>query len=422
MPHFEKMLYDNALLADAYALAAVALDEPRYAEVALRTLAYVDAELTVPGGGLASAQDADTDGEEGLTFVWTPAQVRAAVPDARDADVALTAWGVTEAGNFEGATVLAVEATPAEAARRCGLPPTEGEERLARAVAGMRAARARRPQPARDDKAIASWNGLALAAFANAGRRLGRPELVARALELARFIEGTLLTSDGRLLRTARAGQARIPAFADDYGAVADGLLALHHATGDLRHLAEARRLAALALELFHDPLRGGFFLAPADGEELVARTKDLDDNPLPSGSSQLAWVLGRLARIYDEPAFEEAARGAVRVIADVVARAPQAFGRLLLVVELLTAPPREIAVVGAAGDPARAALLDVLRRRARPAEVLVVASPDDPLWSTVPLLAGRATTGAAAAHVCSRFACGLPATTPAALAAQLDA
>ncbi len=282
VPHFEKMLYDNALLAPAYLHAWLATGTERYREVCEETLDYLLRELALPEGGFASAQDADTDGVEGLTFTWT-----------EDDEL------------------------PAEL-----LQPFEHGRSIVRGVLDeatktrLFELRERRPKPLRDDKAIASWNGLALAALAEAGRRLERADYLDAALRLADFLLGPLSTPEGRLHRTYRAGQAKNTGFLEDYADVAHGLYELHVATGELRWLEECRRLALLAIELFADEERGGFFLTPADAEQLVARTKGLDDNPTPSGNSMLAHVLLRLARIYGDDELERRAVSVFRLVA----------------------------------------------------------------------------------------------------------
>jgi len=370
-------------------------------------LDYLDREMALEGGGLASAQDADTDGHEGLTFAWTPAEVRAALADDALADEICAWYGITEAGNFEGSNVLSVVGE--------GAPPA----RLDEARRTMLAVREQRAQPARDDKALAAWNGMALAAYADAGRLLGEPAYVERARELAAFLLGPL-SADGRLLRTWRDGRAKIAAFSEDYGAVADGLLALHRATGELRWLDEARRLALLAVDLFGDT-GGAFQQAPRDGERLVARRADVDDNPAPSGNSLLAGVLLQLARLHGEHAWEERAVRALATVAEVADKAPQAFGHALASIAAATVTAREIAIVGDPADPQTAALRAVLDARYAPSEALVIADPADPLPATVPLLEGRTTVdGAPAAYVCERFACRRPVTEPDELAALL--
>jgi uncharacterized protein YyaL (SSP411 family) len=272
-------------------------------------------------------------------------------------------------------------------------------------------AREHRPKPARDDKAIASWNGLALAALAEAGRRLGRDDLLDAARELAEFLLGPLSTDEGRLRRSYRDGRAKNNGYLDDYANVANGLYELHVATGELRWLEESHRLARLAVELFGDDARGGFFLSPADGEELVARKKDFDDHPVPSGNSMLAFVLLRLARIYGDDELERRAVGVFRLVRPLLERAPTAFGHALCALELHFSPAREIAIVGRPdSDVARAALAGF------DPNAVVAFGPAD----GVPLLEGKdLVAGKAAVYVCENFACQRPVTEPEELAAQ---
>ena len=363
VPHFEKMLYDNALLVPPYLHAWLLTGEERYRVVAEQTLEYMLRELRLPSGGFASSQDADTDGVEGLTYTWT-----------------------------------AEEGAPAEL-----LQPFEHGRSILRGELddGTRArlleSRDRRPQPALDDKVIASWNGLALAALAEGARRLASSTVLRAAVEL-----GELLCVDP-LWRTLRAGRAKYPAYLEDYANVAHGLYELHVATGDLRWLREARRLALTAVELFGDPERGGFFLTPADGEQLVARQKTFDDNPTPAGSSMLAFVLLRLGRIWGDDELERQAVGALRLVRDLLPRAPSAFGWALCALDLHLSPPRELAIVGdPRSDVARAAL-----RGFDPNAVVAFGPADD-----VPLLEGKtAVDGRPAVYVCERFACRAPVT-----------
>ena len=374
VPHFEKMLYDNALLVPPYLHAWLRTGEERYRAVVVETLDYVLRELALPGGGFASAQDADTDGVEGLTFTWTPAELAAAIGPGRDALLQ----------PFEdGRSIL-----------RGGLT---AEER-----ASLRTAREQRPRPARDDKAIASWNGLLLAALAEAGRQLDRADWLASATALAEFLLGPLADGE-RLHRTWRDGVAKGTGYLDDYANVAHGLYELHVASGDPRWLRESRRLALLAVELFGDPRHGGFFLTPADGERLVARQKSFDDNPTPSGNSMLALVLIRLARLWGDDELEERAGGVLRLVRDLLVRAPTAFGWALCALDLHLAPPREVAVVGPPeSEVARAAL-----RGFDPNAVVAFGPADD-----VPLLEGKSLVdGRPAVYLCERFACRPPVT-----------
>ena len=372
VPHFEKMLYDNALLVPAYLHGWQVLGRERWREVVEETCDYLLRELRLADGGFASAQDADTDGVEGLTYTWT-----------------------------------AEEGVPAEL-----LQPFEHGRSIIRGAldAELRdrllAERATRPQPGLDDKAIASWNGLAIAALAEAGRVLRRRDWVDAAVAAARFVLGPLSSADGRLCRSWRDGRTSGAGYLDDYANVAHGLMELHLATGEPRWLLEARRLALLAVELFADDAHGGFFLAPADGETLVARTKDLDDNPIPSGNSMLAWVLLRLARLWGDDELERRAVSVLRLVAPALTRAPGAFAWALCALDLYLSPPRELAVAGPADAPVARAALD----RFEPRTVAAIGPSDE-----VPLLAGKGLVdGLPAVYVCERFACQAPVTDPA--------
>jgi uncharacterized protein len=399
VPHFEQMLYDNALLARSYLAAWQVTGDEQWRVVAEGIFGYLLRELALDHGGFASAQDADTDGVEGATFTWTPAQLRAVLSED-DAVLAEKVWGVTAEGNFEGATVLSVVAAP---------EGVEERTRLERIRAQLLAARAGRPQPALDDKALASWNGMALAALAEGARMCKRPDLLAAAERCAAFLLGPLSHPDGGLWRTHRAGRSQVPGFLDDYAQVAVGLHELYLATREHRYLVESRRLALLACERFGAP-DGAFFDTAHDAEALVARPRELDDNPTPSGSTTLAGLLVRLARTYGEPELERRAHAVVDQVGTLLARAPQGFGHLLGVCDALLAAPREAAVVGAAGDPATAELASALLAAYEPD--LAVAFGDGSDDRGVPLLTGRGLVdGHAAVYVCSGFVCAAPAT-----------
>ena len=398
VPHFEQMLYDNALLARAYLAAFQVTGDERWRATAEGILDYLLRELALEHGGFASAQDADTDGVEGATFTWTPAQLRAVLAP-EDAALAERVWGVTEEGNFEGATVLSVVAAPESAEEREQLERIRGE---------LLAARASRPQPALDDKALASWNGMALAALAEGARLCRRPDLLAAAERCAAFLLGPLSHPDGGLWRTHRAGRSQVPGFLDDYAQVALGLHELYLATREQRYLAESRRLALLACERFGAP-DGSFYDTSHDAEELVARPRELDDNPTPSGNSTLAGLLVRLARTYGEPELEQRAQAVVAQVGTLLARAPQGFGHLLGVCDALLSAPREAALVGAADDPATAELAAALFAPYEPDLAVAFGDGSDDLG--VPLLSGRGLVeGRPAVYVCSGFVCSAPA------------
>jgi hypothetical protein len=373
VPHFEKMLYDNALLTSTYLHAWVVTGEERYRAIVEETVGYVLRELRLESGGLASAQDADTDGVEGLTYTWTPAEWAELGLDASLLEPFEHGRGIVR-GELDAAT----------------------RERLL-------ALRAERRQPFRDDKAIASWNGLALAALAEAARRLERADWLAAAEALGTFLLGPLRGEDGRVLRSIRAGRVSGTGFLDDHANVAHGLLELHVATGELRWLLEARRIADLAIDLFADDERGGFFLAPRDGERLAGRAKDLDDDPTPSGNSMLASVLLRLGRIWGDDALSERGEGVLRLLAPALERVPRSFSWALCALDLHLSAPRELAIVGdVRSEVARAALAGF-----DPATVVAVGPSEE-----VPLLAGKGLVdGAPAVYVCERFACRAPVT-----------
>ena len=363
VPHFEKMLYDNALLVPAYLHGWARTGDERYRTVAAQTVDYLVRELWIDGEGFASSQDADTDGVEGTTYTWAPGE---GAPD-----------NLLE--SFEhGRSILRGELD---------------EETRARLLA----IREQRPQPARDDKVITSWNGLALAALAEAGRMLERPDLLDVATQLAELLTG------GELVRSRRAGKASVPGFLDDYANVAHGLYELHVATGDRRWLHESRRIALLAVERFADDEHGGFFMSAGDAEALVTRRKDLDDHPTPSGNSMLAFVLVRLARIWGDEGLERTATGVFRLLLPMLARAPSAFGWTLVALDLHLSPPRELALLADPDDEiARAALAGW-----DPHAVLAFG-PDE----AVPLLAGKTRVdGRPTLYECERFACRAPVT-----------
>jgi len=367
VPHFEKMLYDNALLAGVYLHAWVVTGEERYRRITEETLDYLVRELRLPEGGFASAQDADTAGVEGLTYTWEPDEVDD------------PGW----LQPFEGRGIIRAE-LPADARQR------------------LLEERQRREQPLRDDKVVTAWNGLVLAAFAEAAWRLDRPDYLEVALELARFLQEEMTGENGLLLRTYRDGAAKIEGYLEDYANVANGLLELHWATGDLRWLEEARAVADRA-ERFWDEERGGYFV---DDHGLIARRKEFDDHPTPSGNSMMAFVLLRLGRIYGDAEMENRAVGVFRLARPLLERAPTAVGHLLCALHLHFSAPREVAVVGDSEELRRAALEGF-----QPSTVFAFAGePTD----AVPLLAAKGLVGGRpTAYVCERFACQAPVTSP---------
>ncbi|HEV8401506.1 MAG TPA: hypothetical protein VGQ31_00585, partial [Candidatus Limnocylindrales bacterium] len=424
VPHFEQMLYDNAQLARAYAHAWALTGDARYRAVATGTLDYMIRELTTDDGAFAASQDADTDGIEGLTFTWRAPEVRDVLGEG--AALFAAAYGVTDDGNWEGVTILS-RVVPDEAlASRFGIPVPDVASRLAEARSLLLARRAERPQPARDDKALAAWNGLAIGAFADAAVAFtsGDPDAAGRyraaAERAASAIVGGLLAPDGSLGRSWKDGRSVGHGVLEDYTHLADGLLALYEATFDERWFDTARGLMDRVLAHFGDPA-GGFFDTADDAEQLVTRPKDVQDNAVPSGNAMAARVLLRLAAWTGVGTYRDAAEQAMRTVVPFVVRYATGFAQWLSAMDLALSSAIEVAIVGGLDDAATAALLAEVRRGFRPNQVVAAAA--DPAASTVPLLADRiAIDGRPSAYVCRGFVCRLPVTGVAELTAQLEA
>ena len=431
VPHFEQMLYDNAQLARAYVHAWALAGDARYRDVATGTLDYVIRELTTADGAFAASQDADTEGVEGATFTWRAEEIRSALGD--DAALFSTAYGVTEGGNWEHVTILSRVRPTAELATLYGLKPAAVEAKLAAARATLLSLRARRPQPARDDKALAAWNGLAIAALADAARLLrftpDGGDLARRYREAAEraanVILGGLLGADGRLGRSWKDGRATGQGVLEDYANLADGLLALYEATFEERWFATARQLADAILDRFVDP-DGGFFDTATDHERLVTRPKDIQDNATPSGGAVATLVLLRLAAFTGDARYREAADRAISTVTALTSRYPTAFAMWLQAIDLALAPVAEVAIVGWPDDPTTIAMLEVAGGGFTPNRVVALAPGDVGASvalapSAVPLLDGRTQLkGRPTAYVCRNFACRLPVTDPDALREQL--
>ena len=418
VPHFEQMLYDNAQLARVYVHAWALTGDSRYRSVAEGVLAYMERELATADGTFAASQDADTDGVEGLTFTWTAAEVNEVLGD--DAPLFSEAYGVTGGGNWEGVTILSRVRSDAELSADRGSSPDEMGARLASARARLFERRRERSQPARDDKALAAWNGLAIGAFATAGRLLGERHWTEAAERAANAIVAGLLGPNGVLRRSWKDGRAVGQGVLEDSTHLAEGLLQLYESTFDERWFTTARALMDRVLERFADPA-GGFLDTADDHERLVTRPKDLQDNAVPSGNAMAAFVLLRLAAWTGEGRYRAAAERAIRTVAPHVERYPTAFAQWLSAIDLALADAVEIAVVG---DPAGAAtrrLLEPAVSGYRPNQVLAVAADGDA--SAVELLHGRvAIDGQPTAYVCRNFACRLPVTDVGALRRELDA
>jgi uncharacterized protein YyaL (SSP411 family) len=398
VPHFEKMLYDNALLARAYLHGWQVTGEELSRRVCCETLDWALREMRGPEGGFMSALDADSEGEEGRFYVWTPAQLREVLGDA-DADAAIAYFGVTEAGNFEGSNILT--------------RGSDEPERLAEIRIALYDARAKRVWPGLDDKRLASWNALTISALADAGAILEREDYLDAARGCAAFLLDSMRGDDGRLLRTWKDGAAKLNGYLEDHAYMVEALISLYEATFEPRWFASARELADFTIAHFADEQNGGFFETADYHERLVARRKDLEDNPIPAGNSSAAYGLLRLAALTGEHDYEERAVAVFRLLHKVAFRHPQAFAHLLQAMDFHFASVKEVAL---AGDDVRP-LERAVRSRFRPHLVLAGGAPDG-----VPLLEGRTPVdGRAAAYVCERFTCKRPVTEPEELERLLD-
>jgi uncharacterized protein YyaL (SSP411 family) len=420
VPHFEKMLYDNAQLASVYVQAHQATGNPLYRRVAEETLSYVEREMLDAQGGFFSAQDADSEGEEGKFFVWTKLEVDLALgPEL--APIARAYYGVTEAGNFEGRNILWAHRPDDEVAAELGLGVDELHDALTEARARLLDARARRIAPGRDDKVLTSWNALMLRAFAEAGAVFENAHYLQIARRNADFLLDALF-DQGRLLRTWKDGRARLHGYLEDYAYVIEALLALYEATFEERWLQEADRLARGMIDLFWDEEQGIFFDTGHDHERLIVRPRDIFDNATPSGNSSASFGLFRLAAFTGNTELQRYAVTNLRSVRDFLARAPSGFAHWLAALDFYLSSPKEIAIIGRLDDPATAELVRVVHSLYLPNRILAGAESEQP-GSLTPLVENRSlVNGRPAAYVCERYVCQTPVTDAASLRKQLDA
>jgi len=419
VPHFEKMLYDNALLARAYLQAYLVTGHHDLRAVTEQTLDYLAADMLPGSGGFSSARDADSEGEEGIFYVWTPEQVEKLL-EPGDARLFMRLYDVTPSGNFEGRSVLHLPHGLDAVARAEGLAVEELERRMALARTTLLQARSQRTLPFRDDKVLVSWNAMAVRAFAEAGAALARPDYVAVASGVADYL-WTALRPDGRLLHTSMEGHAKIGAFLDDHAALGNALLSLHGATLDTRWLSPVRWLCDEILARFWDDESGTVFDTPSDGETLVLRPRDAMDNATPSGPSLAAELLDRAGHVFDEPRYAEAAGRITAHEAGAMSRYGAAYGRMLSVVDRRLASPVEVAIVAGSDGAATEALVRAAHHRFLRNGVVVGRRDVDPA-PAVPLLAERGLVdGKATAYVCSGYSCRLPVTSPELMHDELD-
>jgi len=416
VPHFEKMLYDNAQLLQLYARTWQVTRNDDFRRVAVETAEYLLRELQHPEGGFWSSQDADSEGVEGRFFVWPWDELVELVGEPVAA-----CFGATPEGNWEGTNVLWRPMSPSAVAPGFGLDPAELATEVEDARRLLFEAREGRVKPGTDDKVLAAWNGMAIRALAEAGRALPEPAYVEAAVRCATFVLAHLRDDRGRLLRSWRNGVTGGPGFADDYALMAAACLTLYETTWDAGWFVEARGLADELIRLFFDRERGGFFQTGDDAEALVVRPKELYDNAVPSGNSVAAEVLLRLAMFTGEAEYERLASSALRLVRDAMGEAPTGFGHALSALDLYLGPGQEIAIVGDPDGERTRALAEEVTAVFRPNAVLAVGSPDGEAAEAVPLLADRALRdGVSTAYVCRKFTCELPVTDAEALRAQL--
>jgi hypothetical protein len=421
VPHFEKMLYDNALLSRLYTETYQATGNPLYRRIAEETLDYVVREMRSPEGGFYSTQDADSEGEEGKFYLWTPDEIRAVLGE--DAEIVMRYYGVRPQGNFEGKNILHVPASDAWIASELQIGEDQLHAVLQRARPRLYEARSRRVWPGRDEKVLTAWNGLMLHSFAFAAAVFGRDDYRRVAEENADFLLRTLVR-DGRVRRTYKDGQAKLNGYLEDYADLIDGLLALYETTFERRWLESALTLADAMLDLFWHAPTERFFDTSREHEELFVRPRDITDNATPAGNSVAVDVLLRLALLAGREDFRGIGERVLQTLSQGLANFPTAFGRLLCALDFYLGRPKEIAIVGRLDAPATRELLTAVWGRYLPNKVVASMAPgDEESARLIPLLAGRtAVDGRPTAYVCQHYVCQLPVTTPEALARELAA
>jgi uncharacterized protein YyaL (SSP411 family) len=422
VPHFEKMLYDNALLARIYLYAFQATKKPRYRQVVEEILEYVLRDMTSPEGGFYSSEDADSEGVEGKFYTWTYAEVLDLLGQ-RDGEVFAKYFDVTEQGNFEQVeSILNTPKTLDQFALESGLGAGEILGIVNRGKRLLFHSREERIRPARDDKILTGWNGLMLTAFAEAAGVFGRDDYREVARRNADFILDHL-TDGNRLLRTYNKGRAKLSGYLEDYAFLVEGLLALYETTGELKYFDRARSLADTMMEQFWDESDAGFFFTSADHEELIARTKEYFDNAIPSGNSVAAMALLKLSLFTGETGYQRSALGILRMMQTAVKRYPNGFGYLLCALDFYLSEPKEIAIIGSADSHEVRLFFEEIYSRFLPNKVVALSETgDEAAAERVPLLRGRYTVdGKPTVYVCRNYTCLAPVTTPEQLAVAID-
>jgi uncharacterized protein YyaL (SSP411 family) len=420
VPHFEKMLYDQALLVPVYVDAWLLTRRPLYRRVVEETLDFVRREMTGAEGGLYSSIDADSEGVEGKFYIWSPGEVREVLGNEDGAELC-QAYGISDDGNFEGKSIPnLLHGTLEQQAKPAGIDEAALAARLAPLRQRLLAARDRRVRPGTDDKILAAWNGLMITALCRAHQALGRDEDLDSATRAAEFVLGNL-RDGGRLRASWRDGQAPLNAYLDDHAFLARGLLDLYESSFARRWLDAAAEIAGDLVERFEDPERGGFFFTSVDHETLLVRTRSIHDGALPAGSGVATETLLRLAGHLDDARLRDAALRTLRVLRSGVEQAPSAFASLLVASELASAPPLQIAIVAERRDAGVDALLAEVRRRYLPNRIIELATGADDREGLPLLSERRPLEGKATAFVCRDYTCDAPTCSPDALGAALD-
>jgi uncharacterized protein YyaL (SSP411 family) len=411
VPHFEKMLYDNALLVDAYLDGYLVTGNQEYARVARETLDYIVNDMTDSEGGFHSTEDADSEGEEGKFYVWTPAEIRQILGDEA-AERFCYVYDVTEQGNFEGKNILNLPKTIDGCARIKGWDQQELEAELAQSRALLLKVRDKRVRPGKDDKILASWNGLMIHTMARAAGILDDERYLTAATRAAEFIFGNMRRSHGRLLHSWRNGRAKCDAYLDDYAILVNALVTLYEASFDERWIDEAVSLADIVMENFHDDQEGGFFYTANDHEALIARNKEIYDNATPSSSAMAATGLLRLGKLCGRSRYLQAAQEVLRLGEGVMERSAIAGAQLLIALDMNLGPTPEIVILGNKDEPETAAALRDLRRRFVPNRVVACRATTEAGGSAnlAKAFAGKATQdGPPTVFVCEHFTCQTP-------------
>jgi len=424
IPHFEKMLYDQALLAMAYTEAYLALGKEEYGKVTREIFTYILRDMTSPEGGFYSAEDADSEGHEGRFYVWRPGEVRSHL-GKEEGDLFCRFYGVSPEGNFEeGTSVLHIPRPVEHFAAGEKMGPGELEKTLERGREKLFHVREKRIHPLKDDKVLTSWNGLMIAALAKGYQALGDPLFSDAACRAADFILGQMRTPQGRLYRRWREGEVAISGFLEDYAFLVWGLIELYEATFRVRYLEEAFHLNRLMIELFGDKERGGFYFSGKDNEALITRQKELYDGATPSGNSVAALNMLRLARMTGKIDLEKEVEGLLRGFSSTVAEAPMAFTQFLNFLDFYLGPSQEIVLVGKPDWETTRSMTAAIQRKFLPNKVLLFRAEDDTgekLADLCPFVEGmKSRDRKATAYLCEGFSCKTPLTDLAALQGAL--